>query len=466
MAQKIFLFFAVALTFSTAKAELSDLAQYATKNFLISTAPTGCMPKGIKADPQGKFLYVAEMCGKVDPASGKRVPTASIYDLVKRSLYKTLITPIGARNGIFANTEVEFSLDKKWAFISRAEGDSQSEIYKNSGLLSVVNRQTQKIAKFIPTRGEGSKVIAARPFVLGDEEKRQILYVANYFSDNISVLDISDLQDDGHLDGTSHFLKRIHLVTNFGSDVKKYFVAPRGIAFTPDGKYGLILATETGSLIIVDAVNHKQIAELAPMPEKIAGRQLNVRHIVISKNGKIAYLSHMRGNAVSRINIAKLVASIQKLPTQGSDIILPPLLWNDILIPFNTPKGPKNVLVLEDYPKDHPNFPQKKWNLAHPNTIVLDPKTNRYLYVSFRTTSNKDYNKVDPRIKGKIDIIDTQKGTVIISLVGGAQPTALEVTRDGNTLISSGFVDERLYFFDLKKILSIYEAPASKHVND
>lgn len=70
------------------------------------------------------------------------------------------------------------------------------------------------------------------------------------------------------------------------------------------------------------------------------------------------------------------------------------------------------------------------------------------------------FNEVDPRIKGKVDIIDTKKGRVIFSLVGGAQPTALEVSRDGAILISSGFIDERLYFFDLKRILSVYETPA------
>lgn len=165
----------------------------------------------------------------------------------------------------------------------------------------------------------------------------------------------------------------------------------------------------------------------------------------------------MRGNAVSRIDIAKLIAGVQELQQLGSDKILPDRVWTDLLIPFNTPSGPKNVLVLEDYPKDHPNFPEKKWELAHPNTIVLDPTNERYLYVSFRTTTSKDYHKVDPRIKGKVDIIDTQKGTVVFSLVGGAQPTALEVSRDGATLVSSGFIDERLYFFDLKRILSIYE---------
>jgi DNA-binding beta-propeller fold protein YncE len=286
---------------------------------------------------------------------------------------------------------------------------------------------------------------------------QQVLYVANYFSDDISVIDVTKLAADGNLDGTNHYVGLIQLVTHFPNpNSKGYHIAPRGIAFTPDGKYALILATETGSIIIVDAIHHKQIAELAPIDEATAGRPVNVRHIVISKDGHTAYLSHMRGNAVSRIDIRKLLAEVEKLPNPGTSATLPAKIWSELFVPFQTPQGPKNLLILEDYPKDHPNFAGKKWPYAHPNTIVLDPIQNRYLYVSSRTTTVKDDSRVDANIKGKIDVIDTQKGQVIFSFVGGAQPTALEVSRDGSTLISGALIDNRLFFFDLKKVLQAY----------
>ncbi|MNL22025.1 hypothetical protein D3C87_1433430 [compost metagenome] len=228
------------------------------------------------------------------------------------------------------------------------------------------------------------------------------------------------------------------------------------MAFTSDGKYAIILATETGSLIVVDSVNHKQIAEVEPIPQTTFGRQVNVRHIVTTLDGKMAYLSHMKGNAVSRISVDKLIAGALSVQKAGKKT-LPASFWNQILIPFKTAQGPKDFLVLENYPKDHPNFPGKKWDLAHPNTIVLDPVNNRYLYVSHRTTTNIDYTIIDPKIKGKVDVIDTYTGEVIISLVGGSQPTALEVSPDNGTLISGGFKDDKLYFFDLKKIIDIYE---------
>jgi DNA-binding beta-propeller fold protein YncE len=457
--KNLFVIFFWVISAVSAKASILDLKNFSTKNFLISTTPTGCMPKGMKIDPVGNFLYVAEMCGKIDPVSKKRVPTASIFDMEKRTLSKTLITPIGAaKDGIFANTEVEFSLDEQWGLISRSEGDSKSEIYKNFGLLTVVNSDTQKIAKYIPLNGSGSKIIATRPYISDDIKHEQIIYVANYFSDNISIVDVTNLREDGHLDGSANFKGLIPLHTSFRNPRSKgYLIAPRGIAFTPDGKYALVLATETGSLIIVDAVKHQQIAELAPISAQTAGRDLNLRHIVVTNDGETAYISHMRGNAISRIHLSKLIQKINSLHKTGMSVTLPASLWDELLIPFNTAQGAAKILILEDYPKDHPNFPGQKWNFAHPNTIVLEPLRNRYLYVSSRTTTNSDDSKVDPKIMGKIDIIDTEKDRVVFSLVGGAQPTALEVSQDGKTLISAGLINDRLYFYDLRKITELYE---------
>lgn len=444
---------------NSANSNITDLQNYSTKDFLISTSTTGCMPKGMKADPLGNFLYIAEMCGKINPTTKKRVPTASIYNLSERILSKTIITPIGiSQNGILANTEVAFSLDGQWGLIARAEGNDQSEIYKNYGLLTIVNTDTQKIAKYIPLKGSGSKIIATRPYLHNDVNDEQIVYVANYFSDNISIVDITNLRENGQLDGSTYFKGLIHLHTSFKNpNSKGYFIAPRGIAFTVDGNYAMVMATETGSLIIIDAIKHQQIAELAPINKLSVGRDLNLRHIVVSNNGETAYISHMRGNAISRINLTKLIRIIHDLQKTGISVTLPASVWDEILIPFKTIQGQQKILVLEDYPKDHPNFPSKKWYLAHPNTIVFEPLKNKYLYVSHRTTTNIGDSKVDPNIVGKVDIIDTEKDKVVFSLVGGAQPTALEVSPDGRMLMSAGLINDKLYFYDIKRIIELYE---------
>ena len=439
---------AILMTVSgVAKANLADLQRMTTSDFLLGKAKTGCQPKGLKSDSRGEYAYVAEMCGK--KIDGVREATVSIFNLKTMLLEKTLITPAGARNGIIGNTEIEFTLDDQYALAARAEGGADSPVYPGYGMVTAIDAKDQTIKEYIPVKGQGSKIIARRPYVQS-EGKKQIIYVANYFSDDISVLDVAGLSSDRTLEGDRHYVTKIKLTSAFVNLKKRgYQIAPRGVAFSPDGKYAMVLGSETGSIILVDSVNHKQIAELPPIPDDVGGRPLNVRHVVLSNDGRLAYLSHMRGNAVSRIDFPKLIALALK--TRG---VIDAEAWKNLLVPF---ANGKKILVLENYPKDHPNFANKTWDLAHPNTIVLDPVNNRYLYVSSRTTSNVDYNIIDTKIKGKVDIIDVTTGTTIITLVGGAQPTALEVTPDNRMLISGGFKDDTLYFFDLKKILNIYE---------
>ena len=455
--------FAALMSFSAfANASLSDLQNRNTSDFLMTTAPTGCQPKGLRSDRDGRYAYVAEMCGK--KINGARVATVSIYNLKTMKLEKTIVTPSGAQRGVIGNAEVTFTLDDNYILASRVEGDKQSAIFPGYGMVTAIDARSQEIKEFIPVNGTGTKIIETRPMVTGD--KREIVYVANYFSDDISVLDVSNMQDDLTTNGTKHFLTKIRLHSAFvpATAHGATQIGPRGIAFTPDGHYGIVDNSTTGSLFIVDAVNHRQIAELGPIPEDLGSvplrqqqggkaKNMNVRHIVLTKDGKTAYLSHMRGDAISRINVDLLISTAVKAKAQGQTV-LPSETWKELLIPF---ANGKSVVKVPHYPADHPNFPNKDWDLVRPNTIVLDPISNRYLYISCRTDTNENYNVYSENTHGKVDVLDTQTGEVIFSLVGGSQPTALEVTPDNTMLISGGFKDSKLYFFDIKKLLDLYE---------
>lgn len=451
---------AVCMLAGVAQATPADLAKMKTSDFLMATGPVGCQAKGMKADAQGDYLYVAEMCGALDPKTRKairdennnRIASVSVYNLKTLQLEKIIKTPRGALQGIIGNTEVDMTIDDKFVLVARAESDSTTPVYGGgAGMVTAIDARTHEVSKHIPVNGSGAKTIMRRPFVQG-EGSRQIVYVANYFTDDVSILDVTNLERTPGVRGDTAFIKKVKMKSAFINPAKRgYKIAPRGMAFTPDGKYAIILATETGSILVMDAVRHEQIAELPPMPTSIAGREVNVRHIVTTLDGEIAYLSHMRGNAISRIDVRRLVAMAQ---TAGGQV-LPQSAWNQLLIPFAN--GKKLIDVIK-YPKDHPNFAGKTWEFADPNTIVLDPVNNRYLYVSNRTRSAKDYNIIDKNIKGKIDVIDTHTGEIIFTLAGGAQPTALEVSPDNKILISAGFKDETIYFYDLEKMLSIYES--------
>jgi DNA-binding beta-propeller fold protein YncE len=443
-----------------ASATPADLAKMNTSDFLMATGPTGCQAKGMKADARGEYLYVAEMCGALDPVTrkairddqGNRVASVSMYNLRTLKLEKIIRTPRGALKGIIGNTEVDMTIDDKYVLVARAESDATAPLFPNgAGMVTAIRSDTHEVSKYIPVGGSGAKTIMRRPFVQG-EGNRQIVYVANYFSDDVSVLDVSNLDHISGMRADAALIKRVKVKSAFINPSKVgYKIAPRGMAFTPDGKFAIILATETGSVIVMDSVNHVQLAELPPMPTSIAGREVNVRHIVTTNDGEIAYLSHMRGNAISRISVEKLISMARVAGGQ----VLPVSAWNELLIPFAN--GKKLIDVIK-YPKDHPNFANKTWEFADPNTIVLDPVNNRYLYVSNRTRTAKDYNIIDKNIKGKVDVIDTNTGNIIFTLAGGAQPTALEVSPDNRILISAGFKDDTIYFYDLQKMISIYES--------
>lgn len=459
-----------------AHASEADLAAYRTSNFLLGTAPTGCQPKGLKTDAQGDRAYVAEMCGK--KVDGVRHATVSVYNLKTLSLETTIFTPDGITTikdgrlmGNLGNAEVEFTQDGNYVLASRIEGNAQTTIFPNYGMITAIDAQTQQVKEYIPVNGKGSKIIEDRPMVEGDSH--EIVYVSNYFSNDISVIDVTGLSHDTSRDGTGRFVKTIKLHTAFpAQEPGAPAIAPRGSAFTADGKYALVDASTTGSIFIVDSVHHTQIAELGPIPQdlgavperqQINGKSMNVRHIVLTKDRGTAYISHMRGDAISRIDVNKLVSMAVAAAASGHSV-LPSSVWHELLIPF--PNG-KSIISLPHYSADHPPLytatgqaipiADRDWDLVRPNTIVLDPVDNRYLYVSCRTDTDPNYNNYSDRTQGKVDIIDTTKGEVIFSLVGGVQPTALEVTPDNSMLISGGFKDSKLYFFDLKKILSIYE---------
>ena len=78
-----------------------------------------------------------------------------------------------------------------------------------------------------------------------------------------------------------------------------------------------------------------------------------------------------------------------------------------------------------------------------PNTIVLSPDHNR-LYVSSRGPNNpKTYLMKGPHF-GKVHVFDTTTFKQIDVWQGGNQPTGLDVSPDGCTVVSSDFLDRRI----------------------
>ncbi len=87
----------------------------------------------------------------------------------------------------------------------------------------------------------------------------------------------------------------------------------------------------------------------------------------------------------------------------------------------------------------------------NPNTIVLS-KNQKYLFVSTRGPNNpKSYQKKGPRF-GHIYVIDTATDRILYQWKTGNQPTGLDISPDGKTLVTSDFLDHAIRVFRLSPI--------------
>jgi len=84
-----------------------------------------------------------------------------------------------------------------------------------------------------------------------------------------------------------------------------------------------------------------------------------------------------------------------------------------------------------------------------PNTIVLSPDKN-ILFVSCRGADYSSTNYYIPGPEwGSILLFDTHNGQMLDAIIGGNQPTALNISPDGHRLVFSDFLDERLEFYNI-----------------
>lgn len=171
--------------------------------------------------------------------------------------------------------EVLLDSSRNLCFVSemgKGEGGENSVYFIDLLRLKLVGRMN--------TEGQWSKFMAIRP-------KSDELWVSNWLSDNISILDIKK----------QSFLK---MIPDKGSAIK--VKTPRGIAFTPDGRKAFICGYYSRDVIEVDAET-KEFEKRIFMPFPLLSYQGTPRHIIIDKMGKFAYISNQGRGTIHQINI-------------------------------------------------------------------------------------------------------------------------------------------------------------------
>lgn len=175
---------------------------------------------------------------------------------------------------------------------------------------------------------------------------------------------------------------------------------PRGMAFSEDGKYIYCAQFEDSQgnsqckLIKKSLSDYKTVYE-----DGVKGAK---RHIVTDYERKLLYVSDMKNDIVEIYSMDedKLIATV-------------------------------NVFF-------------------NPNTIQLSPD-KKLLYVSCRGPNNPDKGYLyKGYVFGRLDIIDTKTFTRIESIEAGNQPTGLDVSPDGKTIVLSDFLDNRIRVYRIR----------------
>lgn len=168
--------------------------------------------------------------------------------------------------------------------------------------------------------------------------------------------------------------------------------APRGVIFTDDGNYLIVLNFDGGTI-------QKFSTKKWKLEKSIYKQNAAMRHVVMNSGGTRIYVSNMYHFEIYEIDI-------------------------------------ETFKILKTYKVYY-----------NPNTIDL--KDDRLLFVSSRgPNDNESYLNRSPK-NGRITVIDVEKGEIINVFEGGNQPTGLDVSNNGKYLCFSNFRDRNIEIYNI-----------------
>ena len=247
------------------------------------------------------------------------------------------------------------------------------------------------------------------------DERRRELWVSNMEENKVHIFDLDTLDykmsmgtggvfpkvitqnPDGSLTVVSNWVTQN--ISVFDSETKKLLRripvsgTPRGMAFSPDGRFLYTAIFDEPVIDVIDMTQNKVSTSY-----RFHQRTGAARH-VIYRDGKL-YVSDMYQGTVSILNASTgaLLVSTRRLG-------------------FNT------------------------------NTIVLSPDGKR-LIASFRGRNNDDdYTRPGPEL-GAVYVLNAEDLSVEERIYGRNQPTGLAVSPDGKYLVFTDFLDKNLELYE------------------
>ena len=250
------------------------------------------------------------------------------------------------------------------------------------------------------------------------------------------------------------------------------------VIFSQDGKFVYVSQMETAQVFEIDAQT-KEITRV------LDTRSSWTKVLELSKDGKTLFASNWVGDNVSEFDLETggLLRTISTVDTprglyatrDGKNLYVAGFENGDIQkVDLRTGKGKviftsggamrhiagdedKGVLYISDMGKG------VVWKVAladdsvtefaktdiNTNTIALSPD-KKVLFVSCRGKNATEENYYIPGAEwGSVLLFDTESGNMLDAIVGGNQPTALDVSRDGALLSFSDFLDNRIQIYQV-----------------
>lgn len=250
------------------------------------------------------------------------------------------------------------------------------------------------------------------------------------------------------------------------------------VVLTGDGQKAYISQMETGKIFEIDTASRKIL-------RVFNSESAWTKVLIFSSDEKTLFASNWVGNDVSEIDIEtgqlKRIIPTVKTPrgiylTEDQEYLYVAGFANGEIekINFITGEGQvifksggamrhivadesRNILFFSDMGKDV----IWKLNLSNdqveefvktdhnPNTIVLNPD-KKILFVSCRgiNYSANNYSIPGPEW-GSVLLFDAETGQMLDAIVGGNQPTALAISPDGQKLIFSDFLDQKIEVYQI-----------------
>lgn len=230
---------------------------------VVATIPLGKRPRGIHAAPDGLAIYVA-LSGSpfappgVDestlPPPDRSADGIGVFDPRRKELVRVI------KSGTDPE-EFDITRDGALLFVSN----------EDAAQASVVEVATGAIRAAVPV-GEEPEGVTVSP-------DGKFVYVTCEDPGTIAVIDASTYKP-----------------------VKSFKVGrrPRSVAFLPDSSRAYVTAENDGAVVVVDATRHRPIQQISLGQPGV----IKPMHVIMSPDGRRAYVSTGRGRQVCSIDIA------------------------------------------------------------------------------------------------------------------------------------------------------------------